>query len=73
MKYNRYTLQLSEQSKLIYIKKAFKEIGFADEEPYPPEFESDITGLTISISSAPFYGALPPDMDMSYEVLFAFE
>lgn len=31
-----------------------------------PEAESDTKYLTVNISSAPFYGALPPVMDMSY-------
>jgi len=31
--------------------------------------ERAIQGMTISISSAPFFGALPPDTDMTYEEL----
>jgi hypothetical protein len=39
---------------------------------YYPEFEDDLQRLTIGISSAPFYGALPPDADLSYEVCLVF-
>lgn len=31
--------------------------------------ERAFQGMTISISTAPFYGAPPPDMDMTFEVL----
>jgi len=35
-----------------------------------PEYEiDDVSGLTISISSAPFFGAPPPEMDLTYEEL----
>jgi len=56
------------------VQQAFKEIGFSD-EPYEfyDQSQEDIRGLTISISSAPFYGALPPDMDMTYEELASLE
>jgi len=40
---------------------------------YYPEFENDLQRLTIGISSAPFYGALPPDSDLSYEELASLE
>lgn len=49
--------------------KVFNEIGFEDEEyMFPEEREANLQGLTIRISSAPFYGALPPDTDLTYEV-----
>jgi len=32
-----------------------------------PELETDMKYLTVSISTAPFFGALPPVMDMSFE------
>jgi len=35
--------------------------------------EHALRSMTISISSAPFYGALPPDMDMTYEELSRLE
>jgi len=55
------------------VQQAFKEISFADDD-YPQYVEeSDLRGLTISISTAPFYGALPPDSDMTYEELASFE
>lgn len=37
--------------------------------PYPEYEYNDVSGLTISISSAPFFGAPPPEMDMTYEEL----
>lgn len=57
------------------IQTVFKE-GFTDEgyAPYPyPEFEEDLHRLTVGISYAPFYGALPPDADLSYEQLASLE
>eukprot|EP00026_Physarum_polycephalum_P014141 Phypoly_transcript_14620.p1 GENE.Phypoly_transcript_14620~~Phypoly_transcript_14620.p1 ORF type:complete len:274 (+),score=36.35 Phypoly_transcript_14620:73-894(+) len=42
-------------------------------EGYYPEFEDDLRRLTIGISSAPFFGALPPDSDLSYEELASLE
>jgi len=38
-----------------------------------PVQDCDLQGMTVSISSAPFYGAVPPDMDMSYEELASLE
>lgn len=35
--------------------------------------ENDTQGLTVCISTAPFYGAPPPDMDMSFEELASLE
>jgi len=37
--------------------------------PYPEYAYDDVSGLTISISTAPFFGAPPPEMDMTYEEL----
>lgn len=39
---------------------------------YEPQPECH-PGLTVAISAAPFYGALPPEMDMSYEEFAAME
>jgi len=55
------------------VQQTFKEIVADEMYPYPEQFQEDIRGLTISISSAPFYGALPPDMDMSYEEFASLE
>lgn len=55
------------------VQQVFKDMGFDDDEEYiiyPPE---DLRGLTISISSAPFFGALPPDTDMTLEELASME
>jgi hypothetical protein len=49
------------------VQQLFKEeFGLAH---VAPEFECDLQAVTVSISSAPFYGAPPPDMDMTYEEL----
>jgi len=59
------------------ISQIFRDIqtAFKTEETYIvyPEFEDDLHRLTVGISSAPFYGALPPDMDLSYEELARLE
>jgi len=37
--------------------------------PYYDMFEDDLRGITVGVSSAPFFGALPANSDMSYEEL----
>jgi len=57
------------------IQQAFREITFVD-APYPLSSgfsEEDLRGYTINISTAPFYGAFPPEMDMTYEELASLE
>jgi len=49
------------------VQQSFKE-EFDFINPFT-EFECEVSDLTVSISSAPFFGALPPDMDLSYEEL----
>lgn len=56
------------------VHQAIKEISFDDAAYYPSEgHEDDLSGLDIGISSAPFFGALPSDTDMSYEELVSLE
>lgn len=57
------------------VHQAIKE-EFSGTQYVMPEYEydpNDVRGLTVSISTAPFYGAVPPDMDMSYEELASLE
>jgi len=54
------------------VQQAFKE-EFNFINPYNDVYECEDQGLTFSISSAPFYGAPTPDMDMSYEELSSLE
>lgn len=51
------------------IQMAFKEEVY---DPYPI-YEDDVQSLTVSISTAPFFGALPPNTDLSYEELASLE
>jgi len=48
--------------KLIKEEFSLQEVSYVYPEP-----ASEVNLLTVSISAAPFYGALPPVMDMSYE------
>jgi len=57
---------LSGLPQLIKDEFSLQEAGYF----YPPP-ETNL--LTVNISSAPFYGALPPVMDMSYEEFAAME
>jgi len=59
------------------VQTVFKE-NFSMEDVIVPYhdtefFEDDLQRLTVGISTAPFYGALPPDVDLSYEELAALE
>jgi len=55
------------------VQTAFREELGPEVVYYNPEFENDLQHLTIGISSAPFYGALPLDSDLSYEELARLE
>jgi len=56
------------------VQTVFKEeFGVGEIYYVYPELEDDLQRLTIGISSAPFYAALPPDVDLSYEALSQLE
>lgn len=58
------------------VQQAFKE-NFGPMEPIIVPaydiFEDDLRGITVGLSSAPFFGALPHDSDLSYEELASLE
>jgi len=55
------------------MQQAIKDEFSFKQEYYYPEPSFDRQGMTVSISTAPFFGALPPNMDMTYEELAALE
>jgi len=50
------------------VQQAFKEIGFSEDVYYSDDYyyNNNPSSMTVSISSAPFYGALPPNTDMNF-------
>jgi len=51
------------------VQLAFKEEFGVPDDVYYVDSEGATQGLTVHISSAPFFGALPADFDLSYEEL----
>jgi len=57
---------LSDVSQFIKDEFSLTEVRYVVDEQY-------LRSMTVSISSAPFFGALPPDMDLTYEQLVSLE
>jgi hypothetical protein len=53
------------------LQQVFKDMSFEDVEPYP--YPEEYKEMTVSISTAPFFGAFPPNTDMTCEELASLE